>query len=132
MYSLNYYTEKETTKLFETLGAFFAFSNKQVEEKKKEGIKYFNMGSGLICPAENCDQLNKDFELIHNEGIKKRVEDMGVENIISYEFYNYETAYTYEEEDAREALTDYIEIFPELFTPEKINEVFQKCYNEAE
>jgi hypothetical protein len=34
------YTQEAQTKLFEEKGVFFAFSNKQFEEQRKEGIKY--------------------------------------------------------------------------------------------
>ncbi|WP_456303359.1 DUF7659 family protein, partial [Vibrio lentus] len=38
-------------------GAFFAFSNKQFDEAKKEGVKYASLGMGLICPVDNAKQL---------------------------------------------------------------------------
>jgi hypothetical protein len=41
-------------------GAFFAFSDKQFNEQKKDNIKYVSMGAGLICPKENADKLDKE------------------------------------------------------------------------
>ena len=54
-YLINYIEEAQT-KAFEKAGAFFAFSDKQFEEQKKEGVRYSYMGAGLICPKENQKQ----------------------------------------------------------------------------
>lgn len=48
-------------------GAFFAFSDKQFNEQKQEGIKYVSMGAGLICPKENADKLNKELDIAIKE-----------------------------------------------------------------
>ena len=44
-------------KLFKDTGAFFAFSNEQVDEQKQEGVKYVSLGAGMICPKENASRL---------------------------------------------------------------------------
>ena len=55
--------EQEHTKLFNSLGCFFAFNNKQFYEglEKAGGIevtgKYVAVGAGLYCPKKNVDAL---------------------------------------------------------------------------
>ncbi|WP_444823022.1 DUF7659 family protein, partial [Vibrio parahaemolyticus] len=41
---LSDYTQQPQTALFDELGAFFAFSNKQFDEAKKKGIEYVSLG----------------------------------------------------------------------------------------
>lgn len=57
---LSHYLEEAQTKAFEKAGAFFAFSNSQFDEKKKDGVKYVDMGAGLICPKENMVTLARE------------------------------------------------------------------------
>lgn len=46
--------------VMEQNGAFFAFGTKQFDEQKVDGVKYVSFDSGLICPKENADKLNKE------------------------------------------------------------------------
>jgi hypothetical protein len=55
---LSDYMNENQSALFAKTGSFFAFGQKQFDEKKKEGVVYVNMGGGLICPKENAKQLN--------------------------------------------------------------------------
>ncbi len=103
--SLSSYTEKAQSALFEKMGAFFAFSNSQVDEKKKDGVKYVSIGkSGLICPKENADTLMKGVSEGHKEGIKLRLKDHSLSDIIQYELHNHECQITYDYSDAMDAL----------------------------
>jgi hypothetical protein len=116
------------TILFNETGSFFAFSNKQLDEKKKEGVVYTNLGAGLICPKGKGDFVFEMLEKIEKEEISNRVKNGSLEGIIEQAFYNYETGYTYDETDARDSLAGYIEHFPKLFTEKLITAVFKKCY----
>jgi len=53
----NYNVDNFITEAMERHGAFFAFSDEQFKQQKKEGINYSSMGVGLICPTENADAL---------------------------------------------------------------------------
>lgn len=104
---LSDYVEKAQTAAFEKAGAFFAFSNKQLEGKVKKGVKYVNMGIGLICPKDTADQLFKDLESINKGGIKKDLKENGVKGVIKRELYNHECFYTGSVEDAVDKLESY-------------------------
>jgi hypothetical protein len=116
------------TILFNETGSFFAFSNKQLDEKKKEGVVYTNLGAGLICPKGKASFVFEMLEKIEKEEISNRVKNGSLEGIIEQAFYNYETNYTCDETDARDSLAGYIEHFPKLFTEKLITAVFKKCY----
>ena len=123
---LSDYTEKEKDEAFDKAGAFFAFTDKQLEKKKREGVKYVNMGHGLICPKDNADQLFKDLEIAHLNGIKKDKEENGKEEIILRELYNHETFHCGGINDAIDALRMY------GYSREEIFEVYREEYKKLE
>lgn len=52
--------KKETFSAFtERIGGFFAFSNTQFDEQKKEGIEYVNVGQGLVIPKDKVEELKQ-------------------------------------------------------------------------
>ena len=104
---LSDYTSENQTKLLNDNGAFFAFSTKQLNEHKKEGVVYVSMGSGLITPKVNADKLLEGFESINTEGIKQDILENGITAIIHRELANYETQITGDISDTVEALEDY-------------------------
>jgi len=105
-YLSNYLEEKQSA-LFNEVGSFFAFSNKQMEESKKENIIYVNMGSGLICPKDKAAYLSKQLDSIYIEAIKQDILENGIDNIIERELHNHEAGYTMEIDATFEALQDY-------------------------
>lgn len=115
---LNDYTKEATSEAFKKAGAFFAFSDKQFEEEKKEGVKYVSMGAGLICPKETADQLVKDLKNATKNGIKKDIEENGEGKIIARELRNHEAFYTCDISDTMRALKAY------GFSVERVSEVF--------
>ena len=68
---LSNYIEEAQTKAFDTNGAFFAFSTKQFNEAKTEGVKYTSLGLGMVCPSANVETLLSSLDTIHEEGIKQ-------------------------------------------------------------
>jgi len=104
---LSDYTSENQTKLLNDNGAFFAFSTKQLNEHKKEGVVYVSMGSGLIAPKVNADKLLEGFESINTEGVKQDISENGIKAIIRRELGNYETQITGDISDTVEALEDY-------------------------
>ena len=119
---LSNYIEDAQSAAFEKNGAFFAFSDKQLSEKKVEGVKYVSLGSGLICPKENADKLHSELTQIVKDGVKQDVEENGIEKIIERELANHEAYYTGDLDDTLEALSCY----DELVTEEIVAEIYRK------
>ncbi|ENM5760126.1 hypothetical protein ACQ902_003913 [Vibrio mimicus] len=107
MKSLIHYTQDKQTELFNQIGAFFAFSNEQFNEAKKEGVRYVNFGAGLIAPNENAKMLLQQLEKINAEGIAQDIAENGKQAIIRRELFNYECFYTGDICNCVDALQDY-------------------------
>ena len=104
---LNDYTEEATTKAMDEAGAFFAFSNKQFDEQKKDNTQYLDLGAGLICPENTTNKLMASLENIIKYGIEQDIKENGKQAIIRRELDNHEANYTGEIDDTVNALTDY-------------------------
>lgn len=101
------WVQKELTALFDKTGAFYAFSKKQLEEGKKEGIEYVSCGGGLICSEGNVKILSDGFKFIFDNKIKMDMEENTKAQIIRRELINHETSYSMDYSDTVEALADY-------------------------
>jgi len=123
--------QKEINKAIEKHEVFFAFSQKQVDEGKKEGITYVNMGGGCLCPKENVEQFINDMDEGSKIGIKNDVQTHGAKKIITREYFNHECQITNDTSDMRDALAAHIEQYPQLFTEMVIKETVIECFNEA-
>ena len=119
------------TPILEANGAFFAFSQSQFYEQKKEGVTYVSMGAGLICPKENADKLHEEVKRNSKKAIKAEIKKKGAKAIIRHAYFNHECQISMSTEDAENALKRYIEIAPNEFTKELISETFKECFNEA-
>jgi len=104
---LSDYTKAAQTELFSTLGAFFAFSNAQLEESRVEGVEYCSLGSGLIVPVTNARQLVDGLENITKEGIEKDLAENGKAGVIRRELFNHECFYDGDVSRCINALEDY-------------------------
>ena len=104
---LSDYTSENQTKLMNDNGAFFAYSQKQLDAEKKEGVVYVSMGSGLIAPKGNAARIFEGLESINTEGVKQDILENGIKAIIHRELANYETQITGDISDTVEALEDY-------------------------
>lgn len=120
------YTQEKQTQLFKETKAFFAFGTKQFNEQRTEGVKYVDMGMGLICPKENAKKLKEGIDLIHKNGIEEDVKENGIDAIINRELYNHECFYTGDPTACIEALVDY------PVTDKKIISSYHKEYPNAE
>ena len=129
--SLSDLIDDRTTEILKENGAFFAFSKKQFEEGKKEGVIYTSLDGNLICPKENVNKLLKEFDENFNEGIRKHVEMFDVSRIIQNEYFNHETQLTGDVKQVIDVLHGYIELFPELFTEEIIKKECKKAFSIA-
>ena len=106
---LSYYTEDKISKILDNNGAFFAFSNKQFKEKKKEGIKYCQLSSGLIAPKENAKSIYEEIEKAHIEAVKQDLKDNSVKSIIFRDCANLELQFSY---DGLNEITEYLKQYP--------------------
>jgi hypothetical protein len=104
---LTNYIEEAQTKAFNEAGAFFAFSDKQFNEAKVEGVKYLSLGAGLICPGNKAKQLIATLDKVHAEGIKQDLAENGKAGVIHRELGNHEYSITYSIEDTARALEGY-------------------------
>jgi len=52
--------DEKISSIIKEYGAFWAFGNKQLEEQKKEGIRYMSLGAGLVCPVDHAKKLVDD------------------------------------------------------------------------
>ena len=117
---LSDYTEEGISKALEEFGGFYAFSTKQFNEAKKEGVKYVSLGAGLICPEDNALQLVNAIMAVGNNGIQQDLAENGKEAIIRRELYNHEAFYTGDIESTVDALQNY------PITEEEVRDVFRK------
>jgi len=104
---LTQYMESKQTEAFNKAGAFFAFSDKQFDEQKKDGVKYTSAGQGLICPSDTLEVLINELDTIYHDSIKQDIAENGLEAIIRRELDNHEASYTGSTEDTERALRDY-------------------------
>lgn len=104
---LSHYMEALQTEAFNKYDAFFAFSDSQFNEGKKENVKYINMGSGLLCPKENAAPLMAELDTIYKNAIKQDIAENGKIGIIERELHNHEAFYTGSIADTIDQLEDY-------------------------
>lgn len=120
MKTLTDYTNKAISDLLDKFGAFWAFSNEQFNEKKKEGVTYVNCGMGLVAPKDNANAVVKGLKAISNDGRVKDLAENGRDKVIERELYNYEAFYTGDIQDTVDALASY------GITADEVNTVYQR------
>ena len=101
------YTQDLQTKAFNEFGAFFAFSQKQFDEKASPNVKYVDLGAGLITPKEKYKLLIKRLEDVQKEGIRQDKSDHSQTFIIKRELANHEYQITLDLTDTIDALKGY-------------------------
>lgn len=104
---LSDYTNDAQTAVFEKYGAFFAFSQKQFDEQKKEGVTYTNLGVGLIAPKGTGKQIMDELEEVNAKGIAMDIEENGIKAIIHRELANHECQITMDYDEVVDKLEDY-------------------------
>ena len=114
MKTLSTYTEKKINHLFSKYNGFFAFSQKQFEEAKKENINYVSRGAGLYHEEGKSKEFDADYKLMIKEAIDQDLKENGKEAIIERELMNYECYYSYDITDAVAKLSDYNITYDEI------------------
>ncbi|CAK1947901.1 MULTISPECIES: DUF7659 family protein [Vibrio] len=112
---LSHYIQDKQTQAFNDAGAFFAFSNQQFDEAKKDSVKYASLGMGLICPVDNAKQLMTRLDSIAQEGIAEDIKENGKKVIIRRELFNHECFYTNDICDCVEKLEGYGISYDEIY-----------------
>lgn len=101
------YMNESQSQLLDECGAFFAFSNKQFDEQKQNGITYISMGAGLLCNEEHVTKLITGMDEILNRAVRQDLAENGQNAIIERELYNYECIYTGDISPCVDALSVY-------------------------
>jgi len=105
---LSDYTKESMDKVMKDNGGFFAFSNKQFDEQKKEGVKYVSLYGGLVAPKENVKSINEGIEKAHKSAVALDLKENGIKKIIWRELANYEVQLGMDGlTHARNTLSDY-------------------------
>jgi len=107
MKNLSTYIEEKINVLFVKYNGFFAFSESQIEEAKKQDIKYIYRGGGLYHEAGRHKEFDEEYKFIIKQAIEQDLRENGKEAIIKRELKNYESFYTCDISDTIEALKDY-------------------------
>lgn len=122
---LSDYMQDKQTALFNKCGAFFAFSNKQLEGKIKKNVKYVNLSGGMICPSENAKELIAGLEAIHIEAVKQDLAENGAKAIIHRELANHECQIGMDYSEVTELMEPY------GITPEQVAHEWTKYWDKC-
>lgn len=133
---LSDYTKEAQTELFERLGVFFAFDDKQFEEGKEkyghlkpEGTKWSSLGMGMYMPSVNVDQFVKEHDEVIKSAIAKDLEENGRSGVLQRELGNYEIGLSWDgvnDLNFRDGIKGYD------FTEEEIKTEYNKHMEENE
>ena len=100
-------TQDEISQVLDQYGAFFAFSNEQFEEKRKEGVIYVSLGAGLIAPKGTGQKIVDGIEAARKKGVAQDKKEKTNREIIWGQFANYECQIVGSPEEGFEALEGY-------------------------
>ncbi len=115
---LSSYTDQPITELFNKYGAFWAFSNSQFNEAKKDNIEYVTFLGNCFCDKTTVKLFINEYHSIFEQQKNLFLLENKKEDIIKYELANYESFYTGEIEEAFEVLKQY------GFTLEEVKKVY--------
>jgi hypothetical protein len=117
---LSDYMEERQTALFKKTGTIFAFSDKQFLENKKEGVKYVQLGQGMLTEKPFVKEVIEGLDTIYKESIKQDIKENGKNKIILRELQNHEAFYVGNIEETIHKLEDY------PITEDEISHIFSK------
>ena len=106
---LNDYTQDKINDVIKSNGGFFAFSNKQFEENKKDNIKYCRLYSGLIVPKNKVKKILNSIDKITENGIKQDLKENSIKDIVFRDCANLELQFSY---DGLNQIIDYLKYYP--------------------
>lgn len=123
--------QKRYDALFEKVGLFWAFGNEQFKEAMEkhpvdDGFKYVSIGMGGYFPGQNKQAYVDGMSELNawEKQAKKELKEneAATESAILYELNNHECFYSCD-------LTEVIELFDGIYTPEQIRRVYKKHTN---
>ncbi|MDH6311055.1 hypothetical protein M2451_003901 [Dysgonomonas sp. PFB1-18] len=117
--------QNKLSALFDSLGIFFAFSNEQFEEGRKEGVKYANGGQGMLIPIDNVKEYVRRFSELEKDTEAEFAKHIPMDDYILYELNNHEAFYTWCTDDAYEVVKYR---YPNC-TPDDMKRVFKQFSN---
>ena len=117
---LSDYMEEKQTALFNRTGTFFAFSQKQFEEGRKDNVKYVNLGQGMLTEKPFVEEVINELDKIYKDSIQQDLKENGKDKIILRELENHEAFYVGNIEDTIHKLEDY------PITEDNISHIYQK------
>ncbi len=88
------FSQEKQTEIIKKYKAFFAFSGKQFNEQREEGVKYYEVGAGLLVPQKNYKAFTKEFNTTINQLSQEYLSLYSKKDIIWYELANHEAGYT--------------------------------------
>ena len=118
MIGLTKFSEQRISEVLKKYDAFWAYSKEQFEANKKEGVEYGILPGNLICRKGQGGNLVDEMDKVTKEAGKEWIETYGKEACINYELSNHECYYSYDYEDAYNALSHL------GITEEEVREVF--------
>lgn len=118
--------ERRLSALYKELGIFFAFSQSQFNEHKKEGVTYVDGGLGMIIPKKNVKTFWEKFDKLSNEIISEFNANVPMDDYIRYELANYECFYT----GNYGTIIEEVQAYYKQCTIEDIKRVYYKYVNE--
>jgi len=107
MKSLSDYTQDAISDLYKRTGAFWAFSQKQFNEQKQDGVKYIQLPDGCIVPKDSVKLFVREQRQIITRGIERDLAENGMIAIVQRELANHEYSYTGDPSDTIDALEEY-------------------------
>lgn len=119
---LSDYVQEKQSAMFERLGIFFAFGQKQFDEQKQEGVEYVGRYGWMCIPKENVEKFKEEHEKIVMEWIQQDIKENWIEKIIERELINHEAYYTGDIEDTIDALSSYDVSY------EQVKKVYKNTY----
>lgn len=90
----HYEYEAQAKEILERNNAFYAFSNKQFDEQKKEGINYISLGYGLIVDETKAESYIEEIAELAKKKTEWELANNTREEIIWYELANHECQIT--------------------------------------
>lgn len=81
---------QDVSEFLDNQGVIYAFSDKQFEENRVEGVKYVSMDGGVLIPKKNLDKVLGGIKDIRLANIKLNKEEFSKEDIIWTEACNHE------------------------------------------
>lgn len=103
------YRDKQT-EMFNRYGVIFAFSDKQFEQQRKQGMEYISAGCGMLVPQDNEDLVFAELEALRQRKGEEMRSNVPREQYIFDALNNYECFWT---GDVDNALEDALNYYPD-------------------